>query len=263
MEHETTLWSQGYMRTLAAVLLVMGIFALGAYGYSTLKQAKYWHTGPVIINVQGEGKVMAKPDIGAFTFSVRAEGADAAAAQAAAAEKSNAVLAFLKDAGVEEKDIATENYNLNEKFRYEEKVCVGNSYCPPGERIPDGFEVFQMMTVKVRDLEQSGALIAGVGGAGATDISGLSFTIDDTEVLKSEAREAAIQNAKDKAEVLAENLDVRIIKMTSFYEETAPYYPEYYGKEMAVMSSDAAGVPTLPTGEDEYTVRVNVSYEVR
>jgi len=264
MEHQTTLWSQGYMRTLAAALLVMGIFALAAYGYSTLKQAKYWHTGPVIINVQGEGEVMAKPDVGTFTFSVRAEGADAAAAQAAAAEKGNAVLAFLEEAGVEEKDIATENYNLNEKFRYEENVCVGNSYCPPGERMSDGFEVYQMMTVKVRDLEQSGSLIAGVGEAGATDISGLSFTIDDSEALKSEAREMAIQNAKEKAEVLAENLDVRIVKMTSFYEETGGYYPEYYAREMAVMSSDdAAGAPELPTGEDEYIVRVNVSYEVR
>lgn len=265
MEQHTTLWAAGYMRVLAAVLLAMGIFALGAYGYATLKQSKYFYSGPVTINVQGEGKVMAKPDIGSFSFSVRAEGDDAASAQAAAAEKSNAVLAYLKGAGVDEKDIATENYNLNEQWRYEENVCASNSYCPPGERVADGFEVYQRMTVKVRDLEQSGALVAGVGGAGATDISSLSFTIDDPEILKGEAREAAIADAVAKAEVLADNLDVRIVKMTSFYEETGGYYPEYYAREAAydMVANEMASAPELPTGEDEYTVRVNISYEVR
>lgn len=259
-----SLWGSRRMRLLVAALLAMGIVALAAYSYSALKQAKYFYSGPVIINVQGEGEVVATPDIGTFSFSVRAEGEDAAAAQSAAAEASNAVLAYLRDAGVAENDIKTENYNLNEQWRYEERVCTGNSYCPPGERVSDGFEVYQRVTVKVRDLEQSGALIAGAGDAGATDISGLSFTIDDTDTLMSQAREAAIADAKMKAEMLADNLDVKIVKMTSFYEETGNNYEPYARNAAYDMVEEAAmAVPDMPVGEDEYTVRVNISYEVR
>lgn len=259
-----SLWGSRRMRILAALLMAAGVFALVAWGVFSLKQAEYFYSGPVIINVQGEGKVTAKADIGSFSFTVRAEGPDAAASQSAAADASNAVLAFLRENGVAENDISTDNYNLNERFRYEENVCTGNSYCPPGERVSDGFEVYQRVTVKVRDIDQSGALIAGVGTAGATDISSLSFTMDDEANVLEEARAAAIADAQAKADTLAKNLDVRIVKMTSFYEEPDGYYEPYARNEVAYdMLAAETVAPELPVGEDEYTVRVNISYEVR
>jgi hypothetical protein len=179
----------------------------------------------------------------------------------------NAILAYLKDQSIADKDIKTQNYNLYPQYRYEERVCVaGNSYCPPGERVADGFEVSQTVSVKIRQTDTSGSIIAGVGERGATNISGLNFMIDDTDALKAEARALAIQDAQAKAGVLAEQLGVQIVRMTDYSENGGNYQPYYY-KEQAMNSameesSDFEGAD-MPVGEDSTTVQVNITYEVK
>src|SRR5690606_4534245 len=111
---------------------------------------KYGQYGLTTISVRGEGEVMARPDIGTFSFSVMAEGADATAAQNDSATKINAITDHLKGAGIEERDIKTSSYNLNPKYRYETRPCPVNTYCPPGNPVIDGYEVSQTITVKVR-----------------------------------------------------------------------------------------------------------------
>ena len=254
-----------YVRVLIVLVIVGIIAALAAYANLAVKQAAYGNYGPTTINVRGEGEVLAKPDIGQFTFSVRAEGDDAAAAQEASATAMNGIIAYLTEAGVAEADIKTTSYYLNPKYVYTDRVCAANMYCPPGEPVLDGYEVSQSVEVKVRDLDASGDLISGVGSRGATDISGLSFTIDDEDALKAEAREAAIADAKAKAEKLADDLDVRIVRMISYYEEEMyqPYYG-YGGMDAAMERSVAqSATPTMPTGENEITSTINITYEIR
>lgn len=221
----------------------------------------------VVIDVAGEGEVLAKPDIGNFSFSVRAEGEDAAVAQERSAEAINAILAYLKDNGVEEKDIKTQYYNLNPKYRYEERICVSIGYCPPGERVIDGYEVTQSVSVKVRNLDDAGKLISGVGDLGATNISGLNFTIDDTDVLEQEAREAAIADAKEKAERLAADLGMKVGDIVAFYDDHGGYYPEPYMARAVSMDmayeEEAITVPELPTGENTIRKSVTISFRLK
>ncbi len=263
-----SLFSYGYMRWLAAAVLVMAVLALAAYAQATWDLVGQGQYGPTTISVQGEGEVLAKPDIGTFSFSVRAEGVDAAAAQEASAEDTNAILAFLDSEGVEEKDVKTQNYNLNPKYRYEERVCVSGSFCPPGERVIDGYEVNQSVTVKVRDLDAAGDLISGVGERGATNISSLQFTIDDESTLEAEARAKAIADAKTKAKLLAKDLDVKLVKIAGFYEENGGFGGEMYFAESRTMNlemamDEAKFSPELPTGENMIRRVVNITYEVK
>ncbi len=256
-----------YVRVLLVLALVGLVAAFGAYTYQTLKTAKYQYMGPTTINVRGEGEVFAKPDIGSFTFSVRAEGVDAAEAQTKSAEAINGILAYLKEAGVEDKDVKTTNYNLYPTYNYgEDRVCAWGQYCPPMDPVIDGYEVSQMVEVKVRDLDKSGDLISGVGGKGATDISGLTFTIDDESELKAEARELAIAEAKEKAKELADDLDVRIVRMVGFYEEEnypMPYYGGYAEADMAMSKEQAMVAPSMPSGENTIKTTVNITYEIK
>ncbi len=263
METQPSFLSLWYVRVLAVLILVGVLTSLAAYTSYTLKQSRYGYMGPTTINVRGEGEVLAKPDIGQFSFSVRGEGEDAAAAQSASAEAINKIMDYLKQSGVEEKDIKTTDYYLNPKYRYEERICASGFYCPPSEPIIDGYEVSQTITVKVRDLDQSGALISGTGDNGATNLSGLSFTIDDETTLKAEARAEAIEKAQEKAKQLSEDLGVRIVRMVGFYEEEYP--GPIYGYGGAEMSMDASvkSVPAMPTGENSITSTVNITYEVR
>lgn len=264
MENQSFL-SLWYVRALLVLVLLGVVAALAAYTNQAIKQARYNYMGPTTINVRGTGEVLAKPDIGQFSFAVRAEGEDAATAQDLSAESINAILSYLEESGVEEKDIKTANYNLNPKYRYEQRICAANSYCPPSEPVIDGYEVTQRVEVKVRDLDKSGDLISGVGDRGATNISGLQFTIDDETVLKAEAREEAIADAKAKAKELAKDLDVRIVRMVGYYEEEyypQPYY-DGYGGDMAMAESAVRKAPSLPTGESNITATVNITYEIR
>ena len=209
---------------LGAVALVMAILALASWTILNLSQAEEVQV-PATITVEGEGEVLAVPDVAAFSFSVETEGDTAEATQGENAEVTNELLAYLKENGVTEKDITTTNYNLYPRYRFEERICPAATYCPPGERVQDGFSVSQMVSVKVRETAEAGALIAGVGERGATNImSGLTFTIDDEDALKAEARAAAIADARAKANVLADNLDVSIVGLAGYYEETGAMY---------------------------------------
>ncbi len=257
-------WGKEYVQVLMTVALVGVIVALAAYAYYTLKQSEGVYTGAAVITVQGEGEVNARPDIGEFSFSVLAEGATAAEAQEKSATALNAALDFLKESGVEEKDYKTANYYLNPKYRYEPTVCTA-MYCPPSNPVIDGYEVSQTVTVKVRDLAKSGDLISGVGDTGATNISGLSFTIDDESSLKAEAREKAIADAKAKADKLTNDLGVRIVRMTGFWEDQGGYYPMYdraYGGADMAMESSAMS-PEMPVGENTIRSTVSITYEVK
>ncbi len=260
-----SLFSSALNRTLATLVLLGVVVALGSYAYVTLKNAGGW-VGPTTINVVGNGEVTATPDLATFSFSVKAEGADASAAQTKSVEAMKAVNDYLKAEGVEEKDIKTTNYNLTPKYTYEERPCAMGMWCPPGEQKQVGFEVYQTVTVKVRDTAKAGNLLSGVGSKGATDISGLGFTIDDEDKYKAEARELAIADAKAQAEALAKQLDVRLVEMTGYYEESPSSPMPYYGMggDMA-MSAKAEMAPAadVPMGENTITSRVNLTYTIR
>jgi uncharacterized protein YggE len=263
-----TFFSEKSNRILGSLALLMTIFALGMYSQYTWKQAEYLYSGPAMISVSGEGEVTAVPDVGEFSFSVNADAEEAATAQKEVADTINAIVAYLKENGVEEKDIKTEYYNLYPKYRYEERVCAfGMSYCPPGEQVQDGFTVSQSIRVKVRTLDTAGDLIAGAGERGATNLSGLNFTIDDESALKAEARESAIADAKAKAQVLADQLGVRLVRMTG-YNENEGYNPyPYYGMGGDMMARSAVAEESaaidVPAGENIIKSQVTITYEVR
>jgi len=205
---------------------------------------------------------MAVPDIAQFSFSVEASADDATAAQSASAEAINDIMSYLRAEGIAEADIKTQYYNLYPKYRYDNEPCLGR-VCPPSQPIEDGFSVTQSIAVKVRDTSTAGSLIAGVGERGATDISSISFTIDDTEALKAEARSQAVANAKTKAEALASDLGVRLGKIVSYYEDDHTAYPQYgMGGDM-MMRSEAMTVPEMPVGESAVTSRVNLVFEIK
>ncbi len=263
------MFQESYMRKIAALVGVMAVVALMAYTYNTINQTKYMYGGPTTVSVVGVGEVFATPDIATFSFTIEAKEADAVTAQNKSGETMNAVLAYLKEKGVEEKDIKTEYYNLTPQYEYPQTVCTQWGCPPQGEPKLIGYQVNQSVSVKVRDTAKAGELVSGVGSKGAMNVSGLTFTIDDEEKLMAEAREKAIADAKVQAEALAKNLNARIVRMTGYWEEQGGYPMPYgIGGGMDMVKADAAvsemsRPAELPTGENTITSRVNISYEIR
>lgn len=261
----SSFFKKGYVEALMTLILVGAVASLGAYAYYTMKQSGGIAPGATTITVQGEGKIQAVPDIGVFSFSVLADGKDAAEAQTKSATANNAIIAVLKENGVEEKDIKTENYNLNPKYKYGDTACRLGMYCPPSNPTIDGYEVSQTVTVKVRALDKSGELISKVGEKGATNISNLSFTIDDETILKGQAREKAIVDAKKEADALAKSLGVKLVRMTGFWENDGVMYPmaERSYSADAMMTKAGNVAPDMPLGQNEIKSTVSITYEIR
>ncbi|MDB5225607.1 MAG: hypothetical protein JWL87_559 [Candidatus Adlerbacteria bacterium] len=217
------------------------------------------------INVSGYGEAVAVPDIATFSFSVMSEKPTVAAAQADATAKANATTEYLKSAGIEEKDIQTSDYSVSPMYDYVQKACA-QGYCPGGEQVLRGYQVRQTTTVKVRDTEKAGELLGGVGSAGATEVSGLNFTFDDPNQVQDEARQKAIADAKAKADELARQLGVSIVRVVSFSESGSGYpVPMAYGRGAEVMSQamDAKSAPDISVGQNKVTSNVSVTYEIR
>jgi uncharacterized protein YggE len=250
-------------RTIATVVLALAGVALATYAYSNFEMTRAMYPMPMNISVNGEGEASAIPDVGQFSFSVMAEGQTAADAQSQSATKINDIMTLLKERGVEEKDIKTEGYNMYPKYKYEERMCAFGSWCPPGEQVQDGFEVSQTILVKVRDTAKAGELIAAVGEKGATNISGLTFTVDDESAVKTEARSKAIADARAKAEQIAADLGVEIVRVTSFYENEGYYGYGGGGDMMEAKAMNESMAPNTPVGENITKVNVSVSFEVR
>jgi len=267
-----TLFSFQYMRVLIATLLSVIILAVGAMALNALNILTYEPYNPTI-NVEGVAEITAVPDIGVFNFTVEAENMDVATAQEESGEKINDITTFLKsEGGVEEKDIKTTGYNTYPRYEWERDTFCTRGDCD-SERVLKGYVVTQNVTVKARDTAKAGELIAGVGSRGATNLSGLNFEVDDIEGKKEEARLLAIKDAKEKAERLADELDVRLGDIISFNDNDGhypmPMYAESRGgvatmaMDMAVEEEMPAFAPEISVGEDEITARVTITYQIK
>ena len=254
-----------------AVVVLLAVF-LGVKSLSAIKELAYIGKGVYpsnVISVNGKGEVMAKPDIATFSFSIMESSKTVKAAQDLAAAKENSVLAALKALGIEEKDIQTSGYNSYPKYEYQTSqgtICAGGYCPPPGKQVLTGYEVDETITVKVRNTDKAGDVLIKVGELGVSNISGLSFTVDDVDALKIQARDKAIADAKAKASTLSKSVKVKLKKVVNFYENGDQPIPMYAGYDVAGMAQPAVmqskAAPSLPTGENKITSSVTIVYEI-
>jgi uncharacterized protein YggE len=213
------------------------------------------------ITVAGKGEVVIKPDLATVSFGVTAENLDVSKAQTEATTKMNKIIDLLKTKGVAEKDIKTTNYNIYPRYDYVKSELAYYG----GKQVLSAYVVSQTVEVKIRDIAKAGEILSGVGEFGVTDVSGLTFTVDDQDTVKDQARDLAITDAKAQAKVLAKGLGVRLVRITSFSENGN--YPIFYGMEksavMGMGGADAAPAPQLPAGENKITSNVSIIYEIR
>jgi len=254
--NEYTKCCNGHLRLLIGLLLIALIIFIGAKAKNEIEnQAKgVENVTQKTITVSAEGKIYAKPDIGKINLGITNEAKTVSGAQKQSTEAINKIMAFLKSSGIEEKDIKTTNYSITPVYDYTEH-----------KQTLRGYSVSQNLDVKIRDLSKSGDIIAGAATNGANLIGGLSFTIDEPDNLKTEARKQAIEKAKTKAEKLAEDLDVKLGKLISYNESgNYPIYPIYYDKStsLGLGGGENASTPEIPAGENEITINVSLTYEI-
>lgn len=259
------LWQivMGAVVVLMILLAVLAIKELKAISYVG-KDAIVSNT----ISVNGKGEAISIPDIATFSFSVSETAKTVAEAQTAATTRINAALKAVKDAGVADKDVKTTSYSINPHYDYQDGVCAANGgYCKPGKSVLTGYDVSQSTQVKVRDLAKAGAIFSTIGSLNVQNVDGLTFAIDDIEKIKADARAKAIDDAQAKAQLLAKQLGVSIVRIMNFYDSSDQPGPIAYGMGASdVMTMKVAAprvAPEILPGEQKVTSNVSITYEIR
>lgn len=262
MTDQQRIWKIGWV---VGVLLVV---FLAAVSIKELKSIAYVGKDTPIMNtitVNGKGEAISIPDIATFSFSVSENAKTIDVAQNQAATKINAAIKALKDAGVDEKDIKTTSYTINPHYDYVNGICTAGGMCNPGKSVLNGYDVGQTIQVKIRDLKKAGSIFGIIGSLNVQTVDGLSFSIDDIDKVKADARNLAIADAQAKAKTLAKQLGVTIVSITSFYDQSDQPMYAYAGDAMNMKSAVApqAAVAQIPQGEQKITSNVSITYQIR
>ncbi len=226
------------------------------------------------VSVDGMGKVVAIPDIAQFSYSVINEGGkDIAKLQKDNTDKGNKIIALLKSNGVEAKDIKTSSYDISPRYTtyncYQTQVYSSTAPvkpCPPSEI--SGYTVSQSVMVKVRDFKKISDLLGGVATLGANNVSSLSFTVEDPDALKTQARAEAIAKARAKAQAMATAGGFTLGRLLGVDEGGGRQYDNYnYASPMmsmgAVSKSETMPAPNIEAGSQDISVSVTLRYEIR
>ncbi len=204
------------------------------------------------ISVNGTGEVRAEPDIATVSTGVEVRAETVAAARAGAAEAANAVIATLRDRGVEASDIRTVNFYVYPEYDYRNET----------PRVT-GYVFSNTVQVTIRDVEAVGDLIDAIAAAGgdAVRFDGISFSHADPGALAEQARERAVADARAKAEQLAALTGVTLGPIITVIETSwaAPFVGLAPRAEFA--ADDSLGMSIQP-GTSAVTVTVQAAWEI-
>lgn len=244
---------QGVVGLLAVVLIIfVGVKARNA-------AEEYNYIGKVAhdrdtITIQGQGKISSKPDLAQMDLGVQTDALTVKEAQAQNTQKMNAIIDAVAALGVKKEDVQTSNYSIQPKIDWKD-----------GRQNIIGYSVMQTLTVKVRDLNKTGDVLAKAGELGANQVGGVNFTIDDPTSLKEQARLKAIEDARKKADALTKQLGLSVVKVVTFSESAPgmtlmPYMARAYD-----MAAPEAAVPSpkIESGSLDVLSDVSVTFEVR
>jgi len=210
---------------------------------------------PRTITVVGEGKTSIKPDIARVNIGVEVMKESVQEASAENKATVEAVLEALKAAGVEERDIQTSGYSV-----YVERYGTEGPLAENDLR----YRVSNNVNVKIRDLEDVGSLLDAAIEAGANNIYGVEFALDDASEARSLARANAVENALAKAEELAELAGVEVGQIVSLSEiigSSGGYYNQMVSASAYMGLGGGGGTPVSP-GELEVTYQIQVVYTI-
>ena len=200
------------------------------------------------VDVTGEGIINIVPDQVSIKVRVENTGKDPQSVKQKNDDVISQVFATIKKFRIEDKDVQTDYIRLSKNYEYNTKTY--------------NFAANQAITIRLRDLRMYETLMNSLLASGINRIDGVSFMASNQAALEVEARQRAVQNAKDKATqyaaVLSQNIG-KAIHISEFQQAAGPQ-PMY--RAMAMESDMGSGQQTIAPGELELKVRVSIKFEL-
>ena len=201
---------------------------------------------PRTLTVNGEGAASDAPDIADIELGVETIDEDPTVAIDDNTTAMDNVIEALTDLDIDEDDIQTRSFNMWVEQIYDEDGPTGEFR----------YHVVNQIAVRVRDIDMTGDVLGAALAAGANNVRGISFGVEDTQALEEAARDAAVDNAVAKAQQLAERLGVTV-GSPRHIAEVSGGFPQAARVERAVVFESAGG--SVPVSPGDFTVRVSVN----
>lgn len=260
MAKEKKEWMQDVsgVMSLLGLVLVIYVGLLTANAWAERKYIGVADRQPGRLNLAGEGKVSATPDLATATIGVRTLKDAVSDAQEENTTKVNNLIQAIRSLGVEQKDIQTQNYQIYPQYDYTQS----------GREL-NGYEVYQSVEVKIRNLDNVGEILSVAGQNEANEVSGVRFTIENPENLREQARELAMDNVMEKKKALERSAGIKLGDIVGYYENDASKnFPVTYDARLESSiggfggGAEPVASPSIETGEEEVIINVNVEFEI-
>ena len=196
--------------------------------------------------VSGVGTASGTPDVARLDVGVESRAQTAQAAADATNKKQAAIIAALKAKGIEAKDLQTTNYNL----------FVERSNNPNEANTVTAYRASTTLRATVRQIDQVGAVLDAAVGAGANQVFGITFGLNDSEPLLAQAREKAILNARAKADAMAKTAGIKLGKILNISESFAG------GPVPLALDARASSAAPIEVGETSVRAQLSVTFAI-
>src|SRR5690606_31858127 len=203
------------------------------------------------VNVSGRGQVAVPPDLGHIRASVVHQERTPEGAMSVANRAVNQVLEALAAAGIARDDITLGRYSVSSVSDYVD-----------GRRVDRGYRLAHALSITVREIDRTGEVLAIAVNAGANEINGVTFSVEDPTPHTDRARELAFENARHKAAELARLAGVNLGQVISIRETTYEPVPvEHFERSAKLMMAVEAPSPVpIDPEESEFSVTVDVTW---
>lgn len=236
----------------AIALSLGGLVALAGPALAQGAASAQANAQPRSITLQGEGQASAAPDLAVVSGGTQVQARTAKEAMDGNSRAMRQVQQALKEAGIEDRDVTTSALTLTPTIEYQ-----------PNTNRPRvvGYRAGHQLQVRVRDLAKLGDVLDKMVSAGANQVDGLQLTVADWSKKVDEARAAAIEDAKRKAEILARAAGARIGRVITIVEQGASVPQPVMRRMAAPMAASADAVP-VATGDQTFRLSVSVTWEL-
>lgn len=217
------------VRSVAIAACILLVLALAVMPFLPKKAQAEDSVGRVI-SVNGQATIQVKPDQATISFGVETNGSTAKDAQASNNTLMTKVVDALKNAGIPSEDIQTTNFSLH-------PVYESQGDKPDGKQVLSGYRCNNTVSVRAKDIAKVGSLIDAAISAGATNVGGISFGLQDPDSRKSDALSEAVKDARSKAEVMAKAAGVTITGIKSISDGNITVSDSYARMGVALQDS--------------------------
>ncbi len=217
-------------------------------------------TGNTLLSLSAEGRSTRKPDLALFTAGVSSTGKTAGEALSANSADMNRVIQALKRAGIADRDIQTSNLSLNPV--YKPQIQRPDGRMEPEQPTIIGYQVSNTVNVRQRNLAEFGRVIDTLVSAGANQVNGPSFQMDNADEAMDEARIEAMTKARARANLYARAAGLKVVRLLSI-TESGGYSPQPQVMYARAAMADMGGAQTpVAAGEVSMTANVTVLFEL-